>query len=76
MKSFGPKNFQIPCTDQEVPFWQFSQKGPGWLCTAVNAALKNPSKDLKILFALGANEFLAMLKGKIRVTPIFLGSIW
>ena len=26
MKSFGPKNFQIPCTDQKVPFWQFSDR--------------------------------------------------
>ena len=27
MKSFGPKKFQIPGTDQKVPFWQFFRKG-------------------------------------------------
>ena len=27
MKSFGPKYFQIQCTDQKVPFWQFFRKG-------------------------------------------------
>ena len=30
-----------------------------------------PHRISKILFALGADEFLAMLKGKIRETPIF-----
>ena len=40
--------------------------GPGWLCT-VNAALKIS----KIIFTLGVDEFLAMLEGKIRVTPFF-----
>ena len=34
-----------------------------------SAALKNPSQDFKSFFALGANEFLAMLEGKIRETP-------
>ena len=27
MKSFGPKKFQMPCTDQKVPFWQFFRQG-------------------------------------------------
>ena len=31
---------------------------------------------LKIIFALGADEILAMLEGKISVTPFFKGSIW
>ena len=30
-----------------------------------------PNRISKILFALGADEFLAMLEGKIRVTPFF-----
>ena len=30
-----------------------------------------PHRISKILFALGADEFLAMLEGKIRVTPFF-----
>ena len=51
------------------------QTGPRWPCT-VSAALKNPSQISKIIFALGAYEFLAMLEGKIRVTPFFKGSIW
>jgi hypothetical protein len=51
------------------------QTGLGWLCT-VSAALKNPSQDFKFFFALGADELLAMLEGKIRVTPFFKGSIW
>ena len=41
--------------------------GLGWPCT-VSAALKNPSQDFKNLFALGTDEFLVMLEGKIRVT--------
>ena len=40
------------------------QRGPGWPC-AVSAALKNPSVDLKNSFCIGADEFLAMLEGKI-----------
>jgi hypothetical protein len=32
-------------------------------------ALKNTSQDLKNYFSLGAYEFLAILEGKIRVTP-------
>ena len=30
----------------------------------------------KILLELGADEFLAMMEGKIRVTSFFKGSIW
>ena len=52
------------------------QTGPGWPCT-VSAALKNPSQDFKnYLIALGANEFLEMVEGKIRMTPFFKGSTW
>ena len=36
------------------------QTGPEWPST-VSAALKNPSQNFKNHFALGANEFLAML---------------
>ena len=43
------------------------QTGPGWPCS-VSAALKNPLRISKIPFALGADEFLAMLEGKIRET--------
>ena len=46
------------------------QTGPGWPCT-VSAALKNPSQDFKIIFALGADEFLAVQESKIREAPFF-----
>ena len=46
------------------------QTGPGWPST-VNEALKNPSQDFK-----NSDEFLAMMEGKIRVTPFFKGAIW
>ena len=39
----------------------------GWPCT-VSASLKNPSQ---IIFALGSDEILAMLEGKIRKGPFF-----
>ena len=39
------------------------QTGQEWPCTA-STALKNP-----FLFALGADEFLAMLEGKIGEAP-------
>ena len=35
-----------------------------------------PHRISKILFALGADEFLAMLEGKIGEAPFFKGSIW
>ena len=46
------------------------QTGPGWPCT-VSAALKNPSQDFKIIFALGADESLAMLEDRIREALFF-----
>ena len=70
MKSFGPKKFQIPCTDQKMPFWQFFRQG--W---DGRALLVRPSRIThrisKILFALGADEFLTMLEDKIGEAPFF-----
>ena len=64
------KKNQIPCTDQKVPFWQFFRQGRDG-----RALLVWPSRIShrisKILFALGANEFLAMLEGKISKAPFF-----
>ena len=68
MKSFGPKFFQIQCTDQKVPFWQFFRQGRDGRPLLVRPS-RIPDRISKILFALGANEFLAMLEGKIRETP-------
>ena len=66
IKSFGPKNFKLHDRSKSVILAIF-HTGSEWPCT-VSAALKNPSQDFKILFALGADEFLEMLEGKIRVT--------
>ena len=65
MKSFGPKNFQIPCTDQKVPFWQFFRKGRDGRALIVWPS-RIPHRNTKILFALGADEFLV-----IREAPFF-----
>ena len=43
------------------------QIGP---CTG-SLALKNPSQNSKIIYALGADGFLAMLEVKIREAPFF-----
>ena len=71
MKSFVPKKFQIPCKDQKVPIWQFFRQGQD-----DRALLVRNSRILhrisKSIFALGADEFLAMLEGKIREAPFFL----
>ena len=70
MKSFGPKKFQIPCTDQKVPFWQFFRKGRDGRALIVQPS-RIPHRISKILFALGADGFLVMLEGKIRECLFF-----
>ena len=59
MKSFGPKNFQIPCMDQKVPFWQFFRQGQDGHALLVRPS-RIPHRISKIIFAMGADEFLAM----------------
>ena len=46
------------------------QTWPGWPCT-VSAASRIPHRIPKIIFSLGADEFLAMPEGKIREAPFF-----
>ena len=58
MKSFGPKKFQIPFTDQKMPFWQFFRQGRDGRALLVRP-LRIPHRISKILFAFGADEFLA-----------------
>ena len=70
MKAFGPKKIQIPCADQKVPFWQFFKQDRDGRALLVRP-LRIPPSISKILFALGAYEFLAMLEGKIREAPFF-----
>ena len=69
-KTFGPKNFQIPSTDQKVQFWQFFRLDRDGRALLVRPS-RIPNRISKILFALGANEFLAMLEGKIATGPFF-----
>jgi hypothetical protein len=70
MKSFGPKKIQITCTDQKVPFWQFFRQGWDGRALLVRPS-RIPHRISKVLFVLGADEFLAMLEGKIREAPFF-----
>ena len=70
MKSFGPKKIQIPCTDQKVPFWQFFRQGRDGRALLVRPS-RIPHRISKFLFALGADEFLEILEGKIGEAPFF-----
>ena len=70
MKSIGPKKIQIQCTDKKVSFWQFFRQGRDGRALLVRPS-RIPCSISKILFALGADEFLAMLEGKIRDAPFF-----
>jgi hypothetical protein len=65
-----PKKIQIPCMDQKVPFWQFLRQGRDGHALLVRPS-RIPHRISKILFALGADEFLAMLEGKISEAPFF-----
>ena len=65
-----PKKFQIPCTDQKMPFGQFLRQGRDGRVLLVRPS-RIPHRISKILFALGADKFLAMLDGKIREAPFF-----
>ena len=53
-----------------MPFWQFFRQGQDGRELLVRSS-GIPPKISKILFALGSDEFLAMLEGKIS-DPIFL----
>ena len=70
MKSFGPKNFQIPCTNQKVPFWQLFRQGRDGRALLVQPS-RIPYRISKLFLALGGDEFLAMLEGKVREAPFF-----
>ena len=64
------KKIQIPCTNQKVPFWQFFRQGRDGRALLVRPS-RIPHRISKNIFSLGADEFLAMLEGKIRETPFF-----
>ena len=61
--------------DQNVPFWLFFRQGRDGRALLVQP-LGIPHGISKIIFVLGADEFLSMLEGKIREAPFFKGSIW
>ena len=69
-----PQKIQIPCTDQKVPFWQFFRQGRDGRALLVRPT-RIPHRISKILFALGADEFLAMLEGNIREASFQSGKI-
>ena len=53
-----------------MPFWQFfglGREGRAWLVRPSRI----PHRISKIIFALGADKFLAMMEGNIRVPPFF-----
>ena len=53
----------------KVPFWQFFREGQDGRALFVRPP-RVPYRISKIIFALGVNEFLATLEGKIKVTPL------
>ena len=54
----------------KVPSWQFFREGLDGRALLVQPS-RIPRRIWKILSALGADEFLVMLEGKIRKGPFF-----
>ena len=75
MKSCGQKKFQISSTGKKVPFWQFF-----WMDWDGRALLDRPSRiphrNWKIIFVLGADEYIERLEGKIRECLFFYVKIF
>ena len=75
MKSFGPKNFQISSTGKKVPFWQFFRMG--WDGRALlGQPSRIPHRNWKIIFVLGAYEYLERQEDKIRKCLFFYVKIF
>ena len=75
MKSFGPKKFQISSTGKKVPFWQFFRMG--WDGRALlGRPSRIPHRNWKIIFVLGADEYIERLEGKIRECLFFYAKIF
>ena len=70
MKSFGTKKILIPRKDQKVSFCQFFKQGQDGRALLVRPS-RIPHRISKFFFAFGADEFLAMLEGKIKEAPFF-----
>ena len=75
MKSFGPKNFQISSMGKKVPLWQFFRMG--WDGSdLLDRPSRIPKKKRKIIFVLGADEYVERLEGKIRECLFFYVKIF
>jgi hypothetical protein len=75
MKSFGSKKFQKSSTGKEVPFWQCFRMG--WDGRALlGRPSRIPHKNLKVIFAFGADEYIERLEGKIRECLFFYVKIF
>ena len=75
MKSFGPKKFQISSMGKKVPFWQFFRMG--WDGRALlGQPSRIPHRNWKIIFVLGADEYIERLEGKIRECLFFYVKIF
>ena len=75
MKSFGPKQFQISSMGKKVPFWQVFRMG--WDGRALlGRPSRIPHRNWKIIFVLGANEYMERLEGKIRECLFFYVKIF
>jgi len=75
MKSCGLKKFQITCRGQKEAFWQFFRQGLDGRALLMRPS-RIPHRISKILFAFGADEFLAMPEGKIRRYLFFYVTIF
>ena len=53
-----------------MPFWQFFRQGRDDRALLVRPS-RIPHRISKIIFAVGADEFQAMLEGGIREAPFF-----
>ena len=64
------KIFKLYARVKKVPVWQFFRQG--WVGHALLVwPSRIPHRISKILFVLGADEFLAVQEGKIREAPFF-----
>ena len=75
IKSFGSQKIQISSTSKKVPFWQFFRMG--WDGRALLGwPSRIPHRNWKIIFVLGADEYIERLEGKIRECLFFYVKIF
>ena len=74
MKS-SPQKIQILSTGKKVPFWQFFRMGPDGRAL-LGQPSRIPHRNWKIIFVLGANEYIKRLEGKIRECLFFYVKIF